>query len=165
MKCFPERTVLVDGPSDVTVVRGRSQLEVTCLVTSDPDVQVVLMWYHDDNAINTTASVNYDVYDNGSLVVYDVGRDDGGVYTCQVTSEAGDHTATATLTVQGTEHIMLSYTALLINSSSIYSVVSYKHQLRTRDISSIIIIIIIIYIFCFYLYFVNLSMECNIIIQ
>uniref|UniRef100_G3PC25 Neurofascin homolog (chicken) a n=1 Tax=Gasterosteus aculeatus aculeatus TaxID=481459 RepID=G3PC25_GASAC len=93
-----EPTRIVRVPERQSVVRG-SAARFECKVKSDPSLPVTVAWTKDDKPLSLGWRLSKD---EESLTVPNVNEGDEGTYTCSVTSEIDQDSASARLTVLGT---------------------------------------------------------------
>ncbi|XP_077948429.1 neurofascin homolog (chicken) a isoform X20 [Gasterosteus aculeatus] len=90
-----EPTRIVRVPERQSVVRG-SAARFECKVKSDPSLPVTVAWTKDDKPLSLGWRLSKD---EESLTVPNVNEGDEGTYTCSVTSEIDQDSASARLTV------------------------------------------------------------------
>ena len=92
----PELTYISQKPSSVQTILGQTST-LTCVIQHDALITPQVSWTKDGTDIVPDSRLV--VQASGSLVIYTTYASDMGLYTCQVTSVAGNDQGSANLTV------------------------------------------------------------------
>lgn len=95
------KTQISQPPQNQSVILG-STVILKCTVSRDPSVQVTWEWYHRKPPVNTPLLIKTDErhsINDGTLQIKSISGMDVGLYTCVVTSSAGNTSRNATIKV------------------------------------------------------------------
>ncbi|MBN3281366.1 NFASC protein, partial [Polyodon spathula] len=93
-----EPTRIIRGPEDLMAKQG-TPARFDCRIKHDPTMRPTVIWLKDDKALTLGWRVKKD---EESMTIRNVNENDEGLYTCVVSTELDEDSATARLTVLGT---------------------------------------------------------------
>ncbi|RWS11549.1 sidekick-like protein [Dinothrombium tinctorium] len=106
------RTQILHPPQDTKVILS-STANLRCAVRYDHSIPISIQWFFNEKPINTEASSRVHVLPDGTLSIEQARNTDVGVYTCRVSSSAGNDSKSARLFVLELPHPSTSVKAEL----------------------------------------------------
>ncbi|XP_072026270.1 neuroglian-like [Amphiura filiformis] len=134
-----KQTTVTEGPGAAEVTANEN-IVLKCVVDSDPDLELVVLWEFEGVEIDTEVNKNrYKLGSDNSLTVITARKQDGGEYTCKAITTFKSDSSTSTDTASGTVTVLTipdpPNNVMVVNTNDLQADISGHQHSRNTPIT------------------------------